>query len=175
MNGDGQINDLIFVPKKGSDLVFQTYTSGTATFTAAQQAEAYDKYISNHPYLKDRRGDYAERNGAELPWLTRFDFAVEQDLIVRVGKNKKANTLRLRMDVLNAGNAVNNKWGVGNVSTTTQPLNYRGRTTAGAPIYRLATQVVNGQTVLLQDAFVKSRTIDDVYQIQLGIRYIFNN
>jgi hypothetical protein len=29
--------------------------------------------------------------------------------------------------------------------------------------------------VLLQDAFVKSRTIDDVYQIQVGIRYIFNN
>jgi len=175
MNGDGQINDLIFVPNKGSDLVFQNFTSGTTTFTAAQQAEAYDKYISNHPYLSGRRGGYAERNGAELPWLTRFDFAVEQDLIVKVGKNKKANTLRLRFDVMNAGNALNNKWGVGNLSTTTQPLNYRGRTTAGAPIYRLATQVVNGQTVLLQDAFVKSRTIDDVYQIQVGIRYIFNN
>jgi hypothetical protein len=68
---------------------------------------------------------------------------------------------------------INEDWGVGNVSTTAQPLNYRGRTN-GEPRYRLATQVVNGQTVLLKDAFVKSRTIDDVYQVQLGIRYIFN-
>jgi hypothetical protein len=39
----------------------------------------------------------------------------------------------------------------------------------------LATQVVDGATVLLQDAFVDSKTLNDVYQIQLGVRYIFNN
>jgi outer membrane receptor protein involved in Fe transport len=179
MNGDGQINDLIFVPNSAQEITFQTFTSGTGanavTFTAENQQFAFDNYIRKHPYLSEKRGGYAERNGAEIPWLTRFDFAVEQDLILNLGKNKKANTFRFRMDILNAGNLINNDWGVGNVSTTTQPLNYRGRTAAGAPIYRLATQVVNGQTVLLQDAFVKSRTIDDVYQIQLGIRYIFNN
>jgi hypothetical protein len=70
---------------------------------------------------------------------------------------------------------ISNKQGVSYVSTTNLPLNYRGRTTAGEPIFRLATQVVNGSTVLLQDAFVKSKTLDDVYQIQLGIRYLFNN
>ena len=175
MNGDGQINDLIYVPKAASEMTFQTYTSGSSTFTAAQQQAAYDAYINKHPYLSERRGGYAERNGAELPWLTRFDFSVEQDLIVKIGKSKKANTFRFRMDILNAGNILNKEWGVGNQTTTTQPLNYRGRTANGAPIYRLATQVVNGQTVLLQDPFIKSSTIDDVYQIQLGIRYIFNN
>jgi hypothetical protein len=46
---------------------------------------------------------------------------------------------------------------------------------SGEPIYRLATQVVNGTTVLLKDAFVDSKTLGDVYQIQLGVRYIFNN
>ncbi len=175
MNGDGQINDLIYVPAAGSNLVFQDYTTNNITFTAAQQQEAFNTYINNHPYLKDRRGKYAERNGGQLPWLTRFDFSAEQDFIVKIGKSKKANTFRFRADILNFGNLINNKWGVGNVSTTTQPLNYRGRNAQGEPRYRLATQVVNGQTILLRDAFVNSLTIDDVYQIQLGIRYIFNN
>lgn len=176
MNGDGQINDLIYVPAAGKNLTFQDYSPATGiTFTAADQQAAFNSYINNHPYLSERRGQYAERNGAAAPWLTRFDFAIEQDLKVFVGKSGKANTLRFRADFMNFGNMINNKWGVGNVSTTTQPLNYRGRTAAGEPIYRLATQVVNGSTVLLKDAFIKSKTLDDVYQIQLGIRYIFNN
>ncbi len=175
MNGDGQINDLIYVPANGSNLVFQDYTTSGNTFTAAQQQAAFNAYINNHPYLKDRRGNYAERNGAPLPWLTRFDFSVEQDFIIKIGKSKKANIFRFRADILNFGNLINKNWGVGNVSTTTQPLNYRGRNAQGEPIYRLATQVVSGQTILLRDAFVKSLTIDDVYQVQLGIRYIFNN
>jgi hypothetical protein len=174
MNGDGQINDLIYVPAHGSNLVFQDYTTNGITFTAAQQQTAFDAYITNHSYLKDRRGNYAERNGGQLPWLTRFDFSAEQDFIVKIGKTKKANIFRFRADILNFGNLINDKWGAGNVSTTTQPLNYRGRNAQGEPSYRLATQVVRGQTILLRDAFVNSLTIDDVYQIQLGVRYIFN-
>ncbi len=175
VNGDGQFNDLIYVPAAGNNLTFQDQTVGTTVFTAAAQASAFSNYIEANPYLRNRRGQYAERNGAQAPWLTRFDFSVEQDLFVKTGKNKKANTIRFRADFINFGNLINNKWGVGNVSTTPQPLNYRGRTAAGEPIYRLATQVVNGATVLLQDAFVDSKTLNDVYQIQLGVRYIFNN
>ena len=175
VNGDGQFNDMIYVPAAGNNLTFQDQTVGTTVFTAAAQAAAFSNYIDNNPYLKSRRGTYAERNGAQAPWLTRFDFSIEQDFFVKTGKNKKANTFRFRADFLNFGNLINNKWGVGNVSTTPQPLNYRGRTAAGEPIYRLATQVVDGATVLLKDAFVDSKTLNDVYQIQLGIRYIFNN
>ena len=175
VNGDGQFNDLIYIPAAGNNLTFQDQTVGTTVFTAAAQASAFSNYIEANPYLKNRRGQYAERNGVQAPWLTRFDFSIEQDFFVKTGKNKKANTFRFRADFINFGNLINNKWGVGNVSTTPQPLNYRGRTTAGEPIYRLATQVVNGATVLLQDAFVDSKTLNDVYQIQLGVRYIFNN
>jgi hypothetical protein len=175
VNGDGQFNDLIYVPAAGNNLTFQDQTVGTTVYTAAAQASAFSDYIEANPYLKSRRGTYAERNGAQAPWLTRFDFSIEQDFFVKTGKNKKANTFRFRADFINFGNLINNKWGVGNVSTTPQPLNYRGRTAAGEPIYRLATQVVDGATVLLKDAFVDSKTLNDVYQIQLGIRYIFNN
>ena len=175
VNGDGQFNDLIYVPAVGNNLVFQDYAVGTTTYTAAQQAEAFSAYIDANPYLKNQRGGYAERNGAESPWLTRLDFAIEQDLVIKTGKKGKSNTIRLRADFLNFGNLLNNNWGVSNVSTTPQPLNYRGRTSVGEPIYRLATQVVNGNTVLLRDSWVKSRTLNDVYQIQLGVRYVFNN
>lgn len=178
MNGDGQINDLIYVPAAGKTVNFQAYTpSGSTTaFSAADQQAAFDKYIDNNRYLKQRRGSYAERNGAEFPWFTRIDLSAEQDLIVKTGKaaNRKTNVLRFRIDILNFTNMLNNNWGGGKISTTTQPLNYRGRDASGAPIYRLATQVIDGKTALLRDSFLPSRTIDDVYQIQLGIRYIFN-
>ncbi len=52
INGDGQNNDLIFVPNRGSDLTFATLTTGGKTFTPDQQAAAFEAYIENDPYLK---------------------------------------------------------------------------------------------------------------------------
>jgi hypothetical protein len=175
VNGDGQFNDLIYVPKKDEVVVFEEFSAGLTTYSSAQQLGAYNSYIDRHPYLKDRRGNYAERNGAAVPWLTRLDFAVEQDFFVSTGKQGKKNTVRVRADFMNFGNLLKNNWGVSRISTTTQPLNYRGRNAAGEPIYRLATQVAEGNTILLRDAFINSKTLGDVYQVQLGVRYIFNN
>ncbi len=174
-NGDGQFNDLIYVPTADNNILFKDKTVGTRTFTAAEQNSVFQDYIAGNKYLSTRKGNYAERNGAEFPWLTRVDFSAEQDFFVKVGKQGKHNIIRFRVDVLNAGNLVNNKWGVGYVSTTTQPLTYAGRNTAGQPLFQLGTQVLNGSTILLKDSFLKSKTLDDVYQIQFGIRYIFNN
>lgn len=175
MNGDGQINDLIYVPNQASELIFEEFTSGGNVFTAAQQQAAFDAYIDNNSYLSGRRGKYAERNGAVLPWLTRMDLSAEQDFIVRTGKNNTPNTFRFRIDILNFGNLISEKWGVSQISTTANPLAFRYADQTGAPVYRMATQVINGSTVLLRDSFIKSRTIDDVYQIQLSVRYIFGN
>ena len=179
MNGDGQINDLLFVPNSASELNFVPLTVGSGstlqTFTAAEQQTAYDAYIDNNPYLKSRRGLYAERNGGYAPWLTRFDLSVIQELYIKTGAKGTKNTLQLRLDILNVGNLVNNHWGVGYFTTTTQPVSVTIPSgTGGLPQYKLGTQVINGQTVLIQDSFVKAITLDNVWQAQVGLRYSFN-
>ncbi len=178
LNGDGQNNDLIYVPTNASQLNFAPI-AGATPFTAAEQQVAYDKYIDGNPYLKDRRGQSAERNGAYFPWLTRFDLSFVQEVFIKTGSKGSRNTLQLRVDILNFGNLLNNAWGVGWVSTSNQPLTIASIDAAGLPTYRLGTQVVkdangNNQTILLRDSFVKNITLDNVWQAQVGIRYTFN-
>jgi hypothetical protein len=180
VNGDGINNDLLYIYAKGSDIKFAPVTgtyrdaSGASvayTYTQAQQQEAYDKIIEGNPYLKTRKGKYAERNGGYAPWFTRLDFTAEQDVYMNVGGNK--NTLRFRMDISNFGNLLNNKWGVGNI-TTGQLMSLASGANIADGTYRLITQTVKNVPVLVQDSFIKSNNLDNVFAIQLGVRYIFN-
>lgn len=182
MNGDGvNNNDLIFVPNKATDLTFEQFNiintnsagvKDTLVATPAVQAAALDAYINNDPYLKDRRGKYAERNGLLFPWLHRFDFSVSQDFYLKIGG--KRNAFQVRFDVLNVGNLLNNKWGVNNFLTTDRPLTYRSVDANGVPKYRMATQVKDGRTILLTDNFQKSTSLTQFWQAQLTVRYTFN-
>ncbi|HRG09537.1 MAG TPA: TonB-dependent receptor [Cyclobacteriaceae bacterium] len=178
MNGDGQNNDLIFIPNAASELTFATLTAGGKTFTAAEQQAAFDAWIDGDEYLSSRRGSYAERNGQELPWLTRLDFTIAQDFFVKVGPSGKRNAIQVRFDIMNVGNLFSNKWGVGYVATTANPLTLAS-VTAGVPSYRLATQtIINSagttETILVRDRFVKSLTVNNAWQGQLTLRYTFN-
>ncbi|TAH19250.1 MAG: TonB-dependent receptor [Cytophagales bacterium] len=177
-NGDGQINDLIYIPNKASDLPFAPLTVGSGatarTFTAEEQQTAFDAYIEGNPYLKTRRGQTVERNGAYFPWLTRFDFTVVQEVYLKVGASGKRNVLQFRADILNIGNLFRNSAGLFYANTTTNPLTIASISATGQPTYRLATQVVDGQTILLRDSFVTSKTLDNAWQAQIGIRYTFN-
>jgi len=182
-NGDGQNNDLLRVPNSAAELTFTTLTTTvngkTYTFSPEEQTAAFQNYIDNNSYLSKRKGQYTERNGGAYPWLTRFDLTVEQDFYVKVGSKGKKNIIRLRADVFNIGNMINNKWGVANVATASNgtlvsPLNFASVSATGIPSYRMGTQNVDGVPVLVKDSFVKSQTINDVWQAQIGIRYIFN-
>lgn len=184
MNGDGQnINDLIYVPNDASELAFSNLTVGSGTsartFTPAEQQAAFNDWIEGDEYLSSRRGNYAERNGQDFPWLTRFDLTIAQDFFVKVGEKGKKNTFTVRFDILNVGNLLNDKWGVGYTSVTNTPLTLASVNASGVPSYRFATQTINNpdgttQVVLARDRFVRGITVNNTWQGQLTLRYTFN-
>jgi hypothetical protein len=177
LNGDGSTNnDLIYVPRNTSEMNFQTFTQGGRTFTAAEQAAAWDAYINQDEYLRNRRGQYAERNGVLLPMVWRMDFTVAQDLFKNVGGAR--HSLQFRMDVLNFTNLLNSDWGVGQRlvgSTTTAPVNSQILVSAGADaqgqaLYRM--RVLNNQ--LLTRSLETTAFEQDVYRVQFRLTYSFN-
>jgi hypothetical protein len=180
LNGDlGTGNDLLYVPRDQSEMNFQTFTSGGNTFTAADQAAAWDAYISQDAYLSSRRGRYAERNAVALPMVYRLDFSVNQDLFRNLGGAR--HTLSFRADFLNFSNLLNHDWGVGQrlvggSTTLSQPLTNAAVDAQGRATYRL--RVVSGQ--LLNHSFETTANgpspsgSADVYQIQFSLKYTFN-
>jgi Carboxypeptidase regulatory-like domain len=182
MNGDGITNnDLVFVPNKASDLLFTAnrIAATNTTFTPQQQADAFEAFIAQDPYLSSRRGQYTERNAGLLPWLGRCDLSIAKNFALKFGENK--NTLQFRVDITNFGNLVNKNWGVGQRNTGRSPLAFAGLGGADGktPVYRLATQTVSNtdgssSTYLLKNTYVNNNNLGDVYQIQLGLRYSFN-
>jgi hypothetical protein len=176
MNGDGvSANDLIYIPRDASEMNFSPFTVGTRTFTPAEQATAFDAYISQDAYLSKHRGQYAQRNGAVLPIFHSVDLSVTQDLFRNFGGRR--NALQVRLDVLNFGNLLSSNWGVGqrpvaaiNTNQQLQILTNPAVDAQGRVTYRLAT--VNNE--LITKTFQSSATTGDVYQLMLSLRYTFN-
>lgn len=169
LNGDGGFsNDLIYIPRDTSEMNFEQFTSSGTTFTAAQQAAAWDAFINQDPYLSKNRGKYAERGAVFLPFFTNVDFSVAQDIIARIGKTK--HSFQVRADILNFGNLLNSRWGVGQTFTSLQPLIARGADAQGRALYRLR----NFGSSLITGSYIPTAGTGDVYRIQIGIRYTFN-
>jgi hypothetical protein len=167
LNGDGGTsNDLIYVHRDISEMNFEQYTVGSVTFTAAQQAAAWDAFISQDPYLSKMRGKYAERGGAFLPYYTVVDFSIAQDVMFKWGVK---HNFQIRADILNFGNFLNKNWGVGKTYNSLSPLIARGADSQGRALYRLR----NIGTSLISGSYVPTATLGDVYRIQIGIRYSF--
>lgn len=81
MNGDGVTgNDLMYVPNSAAEIQFvplvitNSFNQPIDTFSVDEQRAAFDAYLNQDEYLDARRGQYAERNGAQFPMLHRFDF-----------------------------------------------------------------------------------------------------
>jgi hypothetical protein len=179
LNGDGGTsNDLLYIPRDRSEMNFQTYTTGGVTFTAEQQAEAWEAYIQQDEYLRGKRGKYAERNAVFLPMFNRADFAVAQEVASNLLGRR--NGLEVRLDFLNFSNVLNNRWGISQRFVNIQPLllgqDAQGRPLAadaqGRPLHRL--RAVGSPPRLMTESLEQTAGISDVYRIQLGVRFNFN-
>ncbi|MCI0433514.1 MAG: carboxypeptidase regulatory-like domain-containing protein [Gemmatimonadetes bacterium] len=175
LNGDGGTsNDLIYIHRNTSEMNFQQFTSGGVTYTAAQQAAAWDAYINQDKYLSKNRGRYAERSAVFLPMVYRADLSIAQELLTNVGGRR--NSLQLRADILNVGNLINSDWGVAQRLVNAQPLivptSAQGgpADASGRAQYRL--RVVDGE--LMNRSLEYTSGIGDVYRIQFGLTYTFN-
>jgi hypothetical protein len=180
MNGDGvSANDLIYVPRDRSEMNFVPFALGTRTFTAEEQAAAFEQFIENDEYLQKRRGQYAERYGAMSPMFRHADLSITQDIFRAVAGRRHA--FQVRADIFNIGNLLSHSWGVSwqptaavNTNNQVQVLTNPGVDAQGRPTYRLA--VFNNQ--LVTQPYVKSALLTsltaDVYQFMLSLRYSFN-
>ena len=177
MNGDGGSgNDLIYIPRDTSEMNFvDVHRRPASRSRRQQQAEAFEAYINQDPYLSKHRGEYAERGGLWNPIVKRMDLSIMQDVFHNIGGKRNAG--QFRIDFLNFGNLLNSKWGVSQrlVVPITQAYGAQILTNAtadaqGRASYRMA--VVNNQ--LVTQTFQSASGLADVYQFMLSFRYSFN-
>ena len=170
-NDNGTSNDLMYVPKDQNDIRFVTTdvkdSRGNVIFaaeTADSQWARLDAYISQDKYLSTRRGQYAERNGAEYAWSNRFDLRITQDVLTAF-QEKNKNRFQFSVDFVNFGNLLNKEWGLTQTPALTNFMQYRSLS-SGVPQYT----VDKG----LSKTFRDNTGIASRYQIQVGVRYSFN-
>jgi len=124
-------------------------------------------YIQQNAYLNNNRGKVVQRNGVLIPVLTRLDLSAIVELFKKIGSQR--HTIQFRADIFNIGNLINHKWGVADVFNTPAPLALSKVDANGVPFFKMNT--VNGS--LNYTTYRKGTSIGDVWQGQLGIRYIF--
>ncbi len=178
LNYDGSTNDMIYIPKQMSDINLIPYTPSGAT-TAVSAQEQWDKlnsFIESDKYLRTHRGQYAERNGARIPFQHQFDLRILQEFKVKTGK--VTNKFQLSIDIQNVGNLLNKDWGRQYYATNQQfsLIDYKGLENLGtskAPNYSnkptftyTGSSLINGKPYAISDFGSRWRG-------QIGLRYIF--
>jgi hypothetical protein len=166
-------NDLIYIPRNASEITFVSNTVNGVVYSPQQQSDLFFAYIEQDKYLRAHKGQYAERNGAQVPWRNQVDFKIMQDLFTNIGKNR--NTVQFSIDVVNLGNLLNPSWGrvkTINASSILVPQNQASLVAGGTvvPTFRLATDRGNIITSTFRDNVSTAST----YSMQFGLRYIFN-
>ena len=192
-NGDGANgNDLIYVPKSSSDIILvgdnagdlrtgtKTLLNPNGSATGGTLYAQLSNYINQDPYLSNRRGKYAERNGLVIPNAHLVNFNFTQKLFITSGKVR--NTLQFEFNIINLGNFLNRNWGNFKFVNKSNILNFKGvyNNTAnaadpdnGKPIFSFPYLDAASQTPLTT-TFGTGTGTTSRSQAQIGLRYIFN-
>ena len=171
INGDGNAYDLMYIPK---DTEIGIDSDATFRFLTADDMDRYVEFAAQDKYLSSHKGQYAEAYAVNQPMRHVFDFRFAHDFIVKIGNVK--NTLQLSLDVQNAGNLFNSRWGVSKAWNPDVPHDTNGNAKIlkleridpdGVPVY--STMV--GSNVHSWDY---SHTLANCWYMQIGIKYMFN-
>ena len=149
---------------------FQSYTSGGATVTEAQQEAAFEEFIQSTDCLRENRGRILPRNDCGSPWTNTVNISVSQALPIFRQQN-----VSLQLDVFNFLNLLNENWGE---QTFIDPqitlLDYRGLTDpAGSLIAGATTPAEPIYRFTVGQSRYSFSNIDSNYQFQLSLRYSF--
>ncbi len=163
-NGDGfDGNDLIYIPKDVNDVIF--VPGKVDTRTPAEIAAQFNAYIEHDAYLKEHRGQIAERNGAREPFRHQLDLRIShvfpESVISILGRG-----IEVSLDIVNLPNLLNSKWGwVKSVSSQTSTIvGYSGVDAETGKIKMTYTDK--------PDPYTKE-SLASRFQVLLGLRYSF--
>lgn len=176
---NGLINDtgegftpLPFIPATFADAnLVDIVDDGVVVTTAEEQYAALEAFIESDPYLRDRRGQFAERNRNRARWSHVVDLKFAQDFAIKFGENKHA--FQLSADIFNFTNLLNKDWGrrffTSGFDTATL-VEFEGFAADGTtPQFTFNDGVEGGLNQIDDAGFNSSR-----WQMQIGLRYIFN-
>jgi len=167
LNDDSRDNALIYIPRNASEIQF----AGTPEEQAAQWAQL-DNFINSVDHLRENRGGYAERNATRGPWSHIVDLKFLQDFKVKWGNTK--HTFQFSADIFNFTNFLNKDWGrLKFVRSEVSPLTTI-TSGSGTPTFQINQGVMdengNPDFIEFDDQGIQSSR----WQMQLGLRYIFN-
>ena len=166
-------NGLVYIPASREALNEWKFTdvkdkAGNVTYSADQQKDDFWAYINQDDYLKNHKGEYAERGGAVMPWHHQLDFKFNQNFYLNVAGQK--NTLQFGVDIKNLANLLNNSWGLYKTVNNTKLLKYTAGKNGAAGSFQFQK---NGKDVLSK-TYTNLTSFNSTYSIQFSIRYIFN-
>jgi hypothetical protein len=181
LNGDGiTTNDAIYVPTGISDPKGWQFKANGA-ITAAQQASAFDAFITANPCLNKQRGQIMARDSCNTPWQDRLDVSIQQRFPSWMGQRLSA-----QLDIFNFANLINKDWGQISGATLSgfpqQGIFQSAGRTAGplntsVPIVTFNTSVMQNvqPTATYNGAFFRAQnnTVGNFYAMQLSVKYSF--
>lgn len=180
LNGDGNTgNDLIYIPNNASEINLVKVNSGgqgtgnsTDPRSASQIWNQLNNFINQDHYLSTHRGEYAKANAVVWPIYKRLDLNITEEVSIKTGKER--HTVRLTLDLVNAGNFFNKYWGTYKTPNLSNFLKYEGLGADGTtPAFSMPYLDANNQVPLV-NSFKDNTNILSRWQMQFGIRYLFN-
>lgn len=162
----GAFSSLIYVPENESE----ANLIDSDDLTASEQWEALNSVIDGDDYLRDRRGQFAERNAGRSDWTHILDLKFAQEFGLNI--SGKRHSLEFTADIFNFTNLLNKDWGVRTFTSNNQVtlLNFEGFADDGTtPQFTFDPGAEENLNIIDDSGLQSSR-----WQMQIGLRYTFN-